>query len=261
MIEAILTIGALGFISSLGLGIAAKKFAVFVDPKVEKIEGILPGANCGACGYPGCNAFAKAVVEENAACNLCVPGGEEVTADISSVMGVEAEVKEKKIARLMCQGSDDCAKRKFDYTGIEDCRAAMVVAGGNKSCAFGCLGLGSCIKACPFGAISAQENGLIRIDENLCTGCGICIQTCPKNILDLVPPTQKVTVLCHSTDKGPIVKKNCKKGCIGCMVCKKVCPEEAITIESFLAEIDPAKCTTCLKCVEKCPMKSIKSLV
>lgn len=261
MLEAILTVSALGFISSLGLGIAAKKFSVFVDPKVEKIEGMLPGANCGACGYPGCAAYAKAVVEENAACNLCVAGGEEVTADISSVMGVEAEAMEKKIARLMCQGSNNCAERKFDYTGIQDCRAAMVVAGGNKSCVFGCLGYGSCIKACPFGAISAQENGLIQIDENLCTGCGICIQTCPKNILDLVPPTQRVTVLCHSTDKGPIVKKNCKKGCIGCMVCKKVCPEEAITVESFLAKIDPAKCTACLKCVGKCPMKTIKSLV
>lgn len=259
MIEAILTVGALGFISSFGLGIAAKKFAVHVDPKIEELEEVLPGANCGACGYAGCAGYAKAVVEENAECNLCIPGAESIAHGIASVMGVEAVIKERMVARLLCQGSDDCAERKFDYAGIEDCRAAMVVAGGNKTCRFGCLGYGSCIKACSFGAISSLENGLVGIDEVLCTGCGNCLKACPKNIFELVSPTQKVTVLCCSTDKGSVVKKSCKKGCIGCMICKKVCPEEAITIDSFLARIDPAKCTTCLKCVEKCPMKTISS--
>jgi Na+-translocating ferredoxin:NAD+ oxidoreductase RNF subunit RnfB len=257
MIEAILTIGGIGLISSLGLGLAAKKFAVYVDPKIEAIEHVLPGVNCGACGFTGCRGFAEAVVAGEADAGGCLAGGEAVVHGVAEIMGVEAKAADKVIARLRCQGGKDKAKLKYHYLGISDCQAASLVAGGDKACAFGCLGLGSCVGVCPVEAIKVSPDGLVAVDEELCIGCGKCIAICPKKVIHLVPYDQQVTVLCNSTDKGPLVRKQCQIGCIGCMMCKKVCPVEAVTIEKFLARIDPVKCTICGECVKKCPTKCI----
>jgi RnfABCDGE-type electron transport complex B subunit len=257
MIEAILTIGGIGLVSGLGLGLAAKKFAVYIDPKIEAVEQALPGINCGACGFTGCRGFAEAVVAGKAEVNGCFAGGERVALAVAEVMGVEARPAERMVARLRCQGGKSKAKLKYHYLGINDCQAAALVAGGDKACSFGCLGLGSCVGVCPVEAISINADGLAVVDEKLCIGCGRCVAICPKQVIQLVPLKQQVTVLCNSTDKGPQVRKQCQVGCIGCMMCKKVCPVEAVTVENFLARIDPQKCNACGECVKKCPTKCI----
>ncbi len=257
MIEAILTIGGIGLISSLGLGLAAKKFAVYVDPKIEAVAGALPGVNCGACGFAGCRGFAEAVAAGKSEVNGCLAGGEAVALALANLMGVEAKSVDKVVARLRCQGGRDKAKLKYHYLGITDCQAANLVAGGDKTCAFGCLGLGSCVAVCPVVAVSINSEGLAVVDEALCIGCGKCVAICPKRVIQLAPQEQQVAVLCNSTDKGPLVRKQCQVGCIGCMMCKKVCPVAAVTVENFLARIDPQKCTACGACVNKCPTKCI----
>jgi electron transport complex protein RnfB len=257
MIEAILTIGGIGLISSLGLGLAAKKFAVEINPKVEAVETVLPGVNCGACGFSGCRGFAEAVVAGEAEVSGCFAGGEAVAYAVAQIMGIEAKPGEKMVARLRCQGGAGKAKLKYQYLGINDCQAATLVAGGDKACAYGCLGLSSCVKVCPVAAITISPEGLAVVDEELCISCGKCVAACPKNVIQLVPQKQQVTVLCNSTDKGPLVRKQCQVGCIGCMMCKKVCPVEAVTVDNFLARIDVEKCTICGECVKKCPTKCI----
>jgi electron transport complex protein RnfB len=257
MLGAILTIGGIGLISSLGLGLAAKKFAVEIDPKVEAIEKILPGANCGACGFTGCHGFAEALAAGEASASGCFAGGDSVASALSELLGVEARPVEKMVARLRCQGGIDKAKRKYQYIGINDCQAAALVAGGDKACAFGCLGLGSCVGVCPVNAISISPEGLAVVDEELCISCGKCVAICPKNVIQLVPQKQQVLVLCNSTEKGKLVREQCQVGCIACMLCKKVCPVDAVTVENFLSRIDPEKCNLCGECVKKCPTKCI----
>lgn len=258
MIEAVLTLGGIGLVASVGLGVAARKFAVYVDPKVEEIEHELPGVNCGACGFAGCHSFAEAVVAGEAAVNGCLAGGTEVAHAIAATMGVEAGSVEKRVARLMCQGDRTKANSKYIYLGVHDCKAAALLAGGDKACPYGCLGLGTCIRVCPVDAISLTPEGLIAVDEGICIGCGKCTSECPKKVIQMVPADQEVTVLCNSTDKGPVAKKLCKVSCLGCGLCKKVCPVEgAITVEKFLAKIDPQKCDRCKQCVAKCPTHAI----
>lgn len=258
ILESILTLGGIGFISALGLGFAARKFAVEIDPKITEITNVLPGANCGGCGFAGCADFAQAAASGIAPVHGCLVGGSKTAGEIASIMGVESSGVEKKVARLLCQGTHERAQAKYIYHGVNNCRAAASVAGGGKSCAYGCLGLGSCVGVCPVGAISQNNQGLISVDENKCIGCGKCVIECPKKVLDVVAAAQKVTVLCNSRDKGPVVKKICTAGCIGCGLCKKFCPiEGAIAVDNFLARIDPAKCNGCKICVEKCPSKSI----
>ncbi|MGA1871617.1 MAG: RnfABCDGE type electron transport complex subunit B [bacterium] len=259
MLSAIITLSGIGLIASLLLGIAAKKFSVEVDPKVQEIENVLVGANCGACGYAGCSALAKAIVEGNASVTSCLPGGPDVAEKIGSIMGVKAQMQEKLIAKIFCQGGRNESKIKFNYIGVSECRAASMLAMGNKQCVFGCLGYGSCINVCPFDAISMGPDGIPRISEEKCKACGKCIEVCPHSVIRLIPTKSHVHVLCNSLDKAGEVKKSCTVGCIGCGLCKKVCPENAINVENFLAKIDYARCTECLKCVEKCPRKIIKS--
>lgn len=256
IIAPILSLGGLGLLFGAGLAVASKVFAVEVDPKVVKIREALPGANCGACGYPGCDGFANAVAEGKAPVNGCPVGGAECAEKIGEIMGVNAEATEKKVARVICQGTTCNAKEKYEYIGIKDCKAAAMVAGGNKSCEYGCLGFGTCVDACQFDAIQIV-GGIAKIDTEKCTACGKCIEVCPKHVIDMVPYSQKVVIDCNSEDFGKNVKASCSVGCIGCQICVKACPVGAIDFENNLAKIDYDKCIQCMICAEKCPTKAI----
>lgn len=242
----------------LGLAVTAKKFAVKMDPRIEEVKEVLANAHCGACGYAGCSAYAEAVVTDpDVAVNLCAPGGDKCAEAVARITGKIAEKTEPKIARLYCQGGASKSARRFRYEGVQDCRAAVIAAGGDKSCVYGCLGYGSCERACPFDAITMSDENLPVIDPEKCTACGKCVSTCPKMVLELGPSQSPVVISCHSKDKGPLVRKNCQVGCIACSTCVKTCPFEAITLENYLARIDFDKCKKCGLCVAKCPTNAI----
>lgn len=249
-----------GFVLGALLGVAYKKFAVHLDPKVEEVREALPGTNDGACGYPGCDALAEAIVSGDAPTNACVVGGHEVAEKLAGIMGTEVLSVEKRVARINCQGGEkECGSRAI-YRGADNCTAAAMIAGGGKSCVYGCLGLGSCVRACPFEAIFINEGGIAVVDEERCTGCGVCVSTCSKRIITLVPVEKRVSVLCSSKDRGPVVRKICKIGCIGCAKCVKTCPQEAIYMQDNLAVIDYDKCDNCGACAEACPTNCIADL-
>jgi Na+-translocating ferredoxin:NAD+ oxidoreductase RNF subunit RnfB len=257
IINAIGLLAFLGITFGIGLAVASRKLAVKSDPRIDEIEELLPGANCGGCGYPGCRGLAEAIVSGKVPVTAC-----PVTKDhspIAKVMGIEVtSSEERKIARVRCAGGNKEAVKRFIYLGVEDCSAAQNLAGGPKACAFGCLGLGNCAKVCPFGAITMSDNGLPVVDEEKCTGCGLCTKACPRGLITLWPAGKSVTVLCMNQNKGAEVRKVCKVGCIGCRLCEKQCPTGAITVENNLARINPELCIECGRCVEKCPMKTIK---
>ncbi len=261
MIEAVLTLSGIGLLASLGLGLAAKKFAVHRNPMIDQVEQALPGANCGACGMAGCSAYAKTVVEEGAPVNACIPGGAETARQIAQIMGVDVSPTENRVAALLCKGGRGESQSRFEYRGITDCKAAMIVAGGNKACLYGCLGLGTCEQVCPFDAIHMDRNGLPVIDEEKCTGCGICVQNCPKQVLTLAPQGMRVHVRCHSHDKGGKVKKVCQVGCIGCGACVRVCPYDALSLDDGLAVMDYSRCRQCGLCIDQCPTHNITGLI
>ena len=252
-------VGGIAAIFGLGLAVTAKKFAVKMDPRIDKVKEVLANAHCGACGFAGCAAYAEAVVtDSNVAVNLCTPGGNKCSEAVAQITGKVAEKTEPKIARLYCQGGVSSSLRKFKYEGVMDCRAAVIAAGGDKSCLYGCLGYGSCERACPFDAISMSEDNLPVISPEKCTACGKCVSTCPKMVLELAPVEGPVVISCHSKDKGPIVRKACQVGCIACGTCVKTCPYDAITVENYLARIDFDKCKACGLCVSKCPTEAIR---
>lgn len=257
VLTAILSVGGLGLIFGVGLALAAKRFAVRVDPRVEEILEALPGANCGACGYAGCLGFAQAVVEGKAPVDGCMPGGAAVARELGKIMGEEVGEGIKKTAFVQCRGGRDKAKQKFSYQGLENCGAASLISGGPKACRYGCLGFGDCVKVCPFDAIRMGEDGIPVVDDEKCTGCGLCVQACPRRIITLLPTSQKVFVGCISKDKGGLVRKTCTVGCIGCGICAKKCPSEAITIEDNYAWFDYDKCINCGICAYVCPTKAI----
>lgn len=246
-------LGGLGLVMGLGLAIASKIFAVQVDPNIEKIRDLLPGANCGGCGFPGCDGFAKAVAEGEVNVSKCVALPSENLDAISELLGVSAQAEEKKVARVLCRGDSENCISRYKYSGISDCRAAAMLAGGPSSCRFGCVGLLTCAKSCPFGAITLSDKGIATIDEDKCTGCGTCVDACPKNGIVLMPKKNDVYVCCRTTDKGKAVTLACKAGCIGCSLCAKKCPEGAITMQDNLPVIDYNKCTGCGTCADVCP--------
>ena len=257
IIFAIVSIGGLGIIFGAILGFASKIFAVDEDPRVGMVQECLPGANCGGCGYPGCGGLAAAIVAGKAPVNSCAPGGAKAAAAIAEVMGVVAEETEPMVAFVKCGGTCDKAQNKYEYDGIDDCIMASQLAGASsKACAYGCMGLGSCVKACKFDAIKI-ENGVAVVNPDLCVACGKCVSTCPKKIIDLVPKKKKVKVQCSSKDMGKAVMSVCSAGCIGCKICEKTCKFDAIHVIDNIAVIDYDKCKNCGMCANKCPKKVI----
>lgn len=257
ILSAMVVIGFVGLFVGLFLGIAAIKFKVEVDEVEEKILYALPGNNCGGCGFPGCAGLAAAIAKGEAPVNSCPVGGDDVAKEIANIIGVESASSVKMIASVACGGTCDKTTQDYEYYGIEDCRMLSFVPNhGAKTCNYGCLGYGSCVKACPFHAITV-ENGLAIVDKDRCKACRKCIDVCPRKLFELVPYESKYKVSCSSKDKGVVTKKVCEVGCIACGLCKKVCPAEAITVEEFHAYINQEKCIGCGACEEKCPKKTI----
>ncbi|MDD3142270.1 MAG: RnfABCDGE type electron transport complex subunit B [Lachnospiraceae bacterium] len=254
---AALIVGGTGLFIGVFLGFAGTKFAVEIDEREEAIAGVLPGNNCGGCGFAGCAGLASAIVKGEAALNACPVGGSPVAFKIGEIMGQTVEEKRPMTAFVKCAGTKERAKEKFEYHGIEDCIMMNYVQnGGPKSCNYGCFGFGNCVKACQFDAIHIVD-GVALVDKNACKACGKCIEICPKKIIELVPIEQVHLVQCSSKDKGKDVMEVCTIGCIGCKMCQKVCEADAITVEDNLAHIDPEKCTNCGACALKCPKKTI----
>lgn len=251
------SLGAMGLIFGALLAFASKKFAVEVDPRVIEVRDAVPGANCGACGYPGCDGFANAVVRGDAPVNGCPVGGAGVAQRVAQIMGLEAGATVKKVARVKCEGHEENCGNRYDYDGFDSCVAANMLNGGPKKCLHGCMGLGSCVQVCPFDAIHINDKGLAEVDPEKCTACNKCVLICPKTVISLVPYEQLTIVACNNKEKGPMVKKNCNVACIACGICERNCPYDAIHVINNLAEIDYDKCTNCMICVEKCPTKAI----
>ena len=256
MLAAILTLAGLGLAASLILGVASRVFSVEVDPRIEQVVELLPGVNCGGCGFAGCAGYAEALVAGKAEMGLCPVNSPENEAEIAKVLGVSAAKKEKRVAVLRCQGDYTHSVRRYKYFGVMTCKAAHLLSGGAKECRFGCLGYGDCQAACKFDSIVIID-GLNHVEKQICTGCGACARACPRDLIDIVPINKKVHVLCTSTDKGGAVTKYCAFGCIGCKKCEKECPVDAIHVENFLAKIDYDKCINCGRCAQACPTHCI----
>ena len=256
----IAVISGLGLFFGLGLAYASKVFEVKVDERIGTVREMLPGANCGSCGFSGCDGLAEAIVNDGVHPSRCPVGGISVVNAIADYMGVDEGSIDVKVARVLCQGDCDNAVIKYNYVGIKDCHAANALAGGMDACSYGCLGLGSCKNVCQFDAI-VVEDGLARIIPEKCTGCGKCVEECPKAIINLIPVLTGFTVKCSSHDKGVVSRKNCKVGCIASQKCVKVCPAEAITMNNNVAVINPEKCVNCGACSENCPQKCITNTI
>ncbi|MDR7870283.1 MAG: RnfABCDGE type electron transport complex subunit B [Tissierellaceae bacterium] len=249
-------LGGFGLLFGVLLSIASVVFKVEVDPKITEVLDALPGANCGACGFPGCGGLATAIAEGRAPVNSCPIGGQKVADHVAEIMGVNAQGVDKNVAVVLCQGSKAKAKDKAKYEGVQDCRYEIEAADGCKSCSYGCLGCGTCYDVCAFDAIRMVD-GVAVIDKDKCTACMKCIDVCPKKIIELVPYDNEYVVKCKSEDPGKVVRSACSIGCIGCKICVKNCPSDAFTFENNLAKINYDKCTNCGICEEKCPTKAI----
>jgi Na+-translocating ferredoxin:NAD+ oxidoreductase RNF subunit RnfB len=251
----------LAFALGSALGFFREFFAVPEDPLVGKIREVLPGANCGACGFPGCDNYAAAVAAGQAQANSCTVGGSAVAEKIAALVGVAGGEVVQPIAVLACQGSKLHAPLKGSYTGLASCRGVKLSAGGTKLCSWACLGFGDCIKVCKFGALTLNaETGLPEVDYAKCTGCRACVGECPQALFKAIPKTQKgAMTLC--SNKNPVkqmVAKTCKIACIKCGICVKNCPQQCINLDSHIPVVDYAKCDSCGTCVEKCPTKVFK---
>jgi len=256
VVVALASLGGLGLILVGILVFANLKLRVKPNPLEESIRAVLPGANCGGCGLPGCDAFAAAVAKGDAPADACPVGGPSLASKIGQIMGVEVGGGEPQIAFLLCQGGNDIVAESADYKGIPTCRAANLITGGTKACQYGCLGYGDCEEVCPFDAIHMGPNGLPIVDRSKCTGCGICVRICPKDVLRLIPISKEVFLACNSLDKGKAVRDVCSKGCHACSICVKMCPYGALEMIDNLPVMDLAKCTDCGICYAKCPVKS-----
>ena len=263
MILVVLT--GLGLVFGFILAFANKKFAIEINPLIHIVEDALPKGQCGACGYAGCAAYSEAVVlNPDVPPNLCIPGKAPIAKIVAELTGKAAAEVEPRIAQVRCAGIAGKAVKSYEYVGVEDCLAANLLFGGPKACKHGCLGLGSCVKNCPFNAMTMSPEGLPIIDPAKCTGCGKCETVCPKKVITMLPLTSRVRVNCNSKDKGPVARKACSAACIGCSLCVKECPYEAVKMVNNLATVDPKICAekcSDAKCLAKCPTKAIRPAV
>ena len=248
----ILAVTVIGLICGLLLAVASVVMEVKVDERITAVRECLPGANCGSCGYTGCDGYAKAVVEAGAKTNLCIPGADTAAKAIAAVMGVEAEEVLPMTAVVCCRGDCDHTHKKYVYQGLNSCQGAKQFYGGEGECVYGCLGHGDCMNVCPNGAIRI-ENGIAQIDPYICTGCGICSKVCPNQVIHVVPSASTIAVLCSNTEPGAGARKACSHACIGWRRCERECPEGAITVRNNLASINYDKCVSCGICAETCP--------
>ncbi len=262
---AVLVLCGIALVSSVVLYVCSKKFAVHEDPRIGQVTSLLPGANCGGCGYPGCAGMAGAMVKGADAGSLeglmCPVGGADVMGQVADLLGMAVANSEPKVAFVRCNGTCELRPRIAEYDGLRTCSAMNSCGAGETGCGYGCLGCGDCVKACSFGAISMNaDTGLPEVDEDKCTSCGACVKACPRHIIELRKKGVKgrrVYVRCVNKDKGAAAMKACKAACIGCGKCYKACGFEAITIENNLSYINPDKCRLCRKCVEACPTHAI----
>ncbi|MBR4881623.1 MAG: RnfABCDGE type electron transport complex subunit B, partial [Clostridia bacterium] len=234
-------------------------FYVAEDPKKQEIRACLPGINCGACGYKGCDDYAEALAGGGVKPSLCLPGAQDTANMIAEILGVEPEEQKETMAFVACNGKCDATFKKAEYNGIESCAAASIVYGGDNSCSFGCLGFGDCAAVCPSEAICLAD-GIARVEASRCISCGLCVETCPKHIISLIPKQTQPVVMCSNTQKGVNAKKACKNACIGCKKCEKTCPTGAITVKNNLARVDYSKCSSCGACALECPTGCLKNV-
>ena len=253
-------VAGIGLVCAIMLVLAAKFFAVEEDETEKQIRECLPGANCGACGYAGCDGYAKALAADKETkslkANLCIPGGDAAAREISAILGVEFEDVVEQVAVIHCYGDCEHTAHKMDYVGIRTCEAVKTMYGGDGKCTYGCIGLGDCVKVCPQEAICI-ENGMAHIDTRKCIGCGLCAKACPRGIISIMDDVERVLVTCNNKDKGAVARQKCSNGCIGCKKCEKNCPTGAIKVVDNLATIDYSLCTKCELCAENCPVGCI----
>lgn len=262
---AVIVLGCIALVSAVILYVCSKKFAVYEDPRIAQVTELLPGANCGGCGFAGCSGMASALVKGADAGSvdglLCPVGGAEVMGKVADLLGMAVANTEPKVAVVRCNGTCELRPRIAEYNGLRTCTAMNACGAGETACGYGCLGCGDCVAACSFSAITMNvETGLPEVDEDKCTSCGACVKACPRHIIELRKKGLKgrrVYVRCVNKDKGAVAMKACKAACIGCGKCEKECKFEAITIENNLSYIDPNKCRMCRKCVEACPTHAI----
>lgn len=265
IIWTIVVISLLGLVLAVVLYLVAEKFKVEEDPRIEQVEKVMPGANCGGCGFAGCHAFAEAAVKApNLDNNFCPVGGNAVMRKVAAILGYEVKEKAPMVAVVRCNGTCQARPKTNQYDGTKSCAIASTLYGGETNCSYGCLGYGDCVNACNFGAIRINpETGIAEVDEEKCTSCGACVKACPKNIIELRkkgPKSRRLFVACVNKDKGAVARKACQNACIGCGKCEKECPFGAITVTNNVAYIDYTKCRMCRKCVAVCPTGAIHEL-
>ena len=259
ILTALLVVGVLGILAGVLLALASHFFKVEEDETVKNVREALPGANCGACGFAGCDSYAEAVASGKAEPNLCIPGAGTVADKLAEILGVSVEASEPGVAFVACNGNCKATGKKAIYDGVDGCAAAAMLFGGDSSCIYGCLGCGDCEAVCPTDAICVHDS-LAHVDPRKCIGCGKCVKTCPKHIISIIPKNASAAVMCSNKEKGAAARKNCKNACLGCKKCELNCPEKAITVTDFISVIDQSKCIGCNICVDNCPTKCIIKL-
>ena len=256
---ALAVVASIGLFMGVLLAAISRFFGLPENKKLKQIRECLPGVNCGACGYKGCDDYVAALAEGTAKANLCVPGAQDTANTLGEILGIEVEPPKDVVAFVHCNGNCEATSKKASYDGIPSCRAASMIYGGPEACRFSCLGLGDCAFACPNEAICVKD-GLAHVNTSRCIGCGLCASVCPKHIISMVPQETKAVVMCSNKDKGADARKACKNACIACRKCEKTCKNGAISVKNNLAEIDYGKCTGCGACVSVCPTGCLKSV-